>query len=666
MRTFRIFLSSPGDVAADRAQTRELLLGLARGPLVRDRVHIDVVSWDDPHGGATMDARLTPQQAVDRSLPTPAECDLTIVLLWGRMGTPLTETRADGSPYLSGTEWEFENAVAAKRPVLVYRRTEKVLLDPDDPEFDEKITQKRRVDAFFERFRGEGGALLRQHADYVSTDDLMRRLRTDFERQLNKLIRETDGESSSRTKGVGSERRAAIAAGSPEVPIAYREWVKKQHGGVDLLGLQLKKGRPPSLSSIYVPQTTTAATPVGPEVRHGVRRPGLDVDMLGRGREPRTLALDRLATESLYVSGAPGAGKSTFCRWVAWLVAEGAPMPLLEVAAPDEFTEVLDDRLKGRLPVLLRLREFWEHLPPRVGAGLTVSDLEDAIAAWVEKRRPDGLDASLLRAHLAHGSTLLLLDGVDEVPVSVKSAAGKWLPRHQLLSALADACPNWIKAGNRLLLTSRPYDPLPEQAERTSLGLAPLEPLPHELQRLLAHRWFAVLSADTQSGAETAADLLAIISSQSRLRELASNPLLLTAMCIVFDEGKLLPQDKHELYERIVGTLLHSRYHDPSYIDRVKRQLGVIAYGMHGGSGSNYTHALPKTQATFHEIDEWLGAYQGRSRLTEQDYMSAAEGREVLLSSSGLLLPTGPDLAAFVHFSFQEFFAAQRCFDIVG
>jgi hypothetical protein len=65
-------------VAAERAQVRDLLLGLARGPFVRDRVLIDVVSCDDPHAPAKMDARLTPQQAVDRSLPTPAECDLSV------------------------------------------------------------------------------------------------------------------------------------------------------------------------------------------------------------------------------------------------------------------------------------------------------------------------------------------------------------------------------------------------------------------------------------------------------------------------------------------------------------------------------------------------------------------------------------------------------------
>ncbi len=156
------------------------------------------MSWDDPHGPAQMDARLTPQQAVDRSLPTPAECDLTVVLLWGRMGTPLTETKADGTPYLSGTEWEFENALAANKPVLVYRRSEKVLLDPDDPEFDEKLAQKRRVDAFFASFDGEGGAIERSHATYATISDLLTRLRQDVERYLQQVLHEEDADSDRR------------------------------------------------------------------------------------------------------------------------------------------------------------------------------------------------------------------------------------------------------------------------------------------------------------------------------------------------------------------------------------------------------------------------------------------------------------------------------------
>ena len=665
IRTVRIFLSSPGDVAAERTQARDLLLGLARGPFVRDRVHIDVVSWDDPHAPAPMDARLTPQQAVDRSLPTPADCDLTVVLLWGRMGTPLTEKKADGTPYLSGTEWEFENALDANRPVLVYRRAEKVLLDTDDPNFDEKLTQKRRVDAFFSRFAGEGGAIVRAHATYASPDNLLTRLRQDVEHYLKTVLDEADaansrGESTHAAPG----RTEGVRATRPEVPVAYREWVKKQHGGVDLLGLQLKKGRPPLLSAIYVPQTTTAPPePDEPPTRRRRRRPGIDVDMLGRERERHTLALSRLATESLYVSGAPGAGKSTFCRWVAWLVAEGA-MPSLDVLPTDEFTETLDDGLKGRLPLLLRLREFWESLPPGAGASLTVSDLEEAIGRWVDRKRPDGLDSRLFHAHLAHGSALLVLDGMDEVPVKTQSSTGPWHPRQQLLSALADACPIWGAAGNRLLLTSRPYGLSAEQAARTTLASAPLQPLPGELQRLLAHRWFAVLSGEIEAGGETAADLFANIKSQPWLVELATNPLLLTAMCIVFDEGKRLPQDKHELYERVVATVLFSRYQTPAEIDQTKRELGVIAYGMHTGAGLNEERSTPKAEATFHEVESSLQNYRQLKDYSDRSEATAFEARDALLSQSGLFLSAGDDRAGFAHLSFQEFFAAQRSFTV--
>src|SRR4030095_14640783 len=191
---------------------------------------------------ATMDARFTPQQALNRSLPTPAECDLTVVLLWGRLGTPLTETKADGTPYLSGTEWEFDSALAANKPVLVYRRSEKVPLDPADPEFDEKVTQIKRVNDFFERFKGESGEIPRGHATYSSSDDLRERLRQDVDRYLHELLRHADSTDTPHRKLPDKGRRRAVSLRSkPEVPVAYRDWVKKQYGGVDLLGLQLKK-----------------------------------------------------------------------------------------------------------------------------------------------------------------------------------------------------------------------------------------------------------------------------------------------------------------------------------------------------------------------------------------------------------------------------------------
>jgi formylglycine-generating enzyme required for sulfatase activity len=665
VRTIRIFLSSPGDVPAERAQVRDLLLGLARGPFVRGRVHIDVVSWDDPHAPAQMDARLTPQQAVDRSLPTPAECDLTVVLLWGRMGTPLTETKADGTPYLSGTEWEFENALGANKPVLVYRRTEKVALDPDDPAVDEKLAQKRLVNRFFARLDGEGDTPRRAYTTYAAPQDLVKRVQEDVEHHLSKVLADV-GEGNVREgvaqPGVEHPRKRGAVGRPPEVPVAYREWVKRQYGGVDLLGLQLKKGRPPSLSAIYVPQMTIPPPADLPSrLGHGPTR--FDGHILDETKRHTLLAVFRLASQSLYMSGAPGTGKSTFCRWVTWLVAEGT-VPVPDILPPDEFVEPLDDGLKGRLPVLLRLREFWEFLPPRLGDSLTVSDLEEAIGRWVDRKRPHSLDSHLLRAHIAHGSALLVLDGMDEVPVSSPSNIGSWHPRQQLLTAMADACPIWSAAGNRLLLTSRPYGLSEEQAARTTLGSAPLQPLLRELQQLLAHRWFALLSGESAAGAEIAADLFANIDSQPWLGQLAGNPLLLTAMCIVFDEGRRLPQDKHELYDRVTATVLYSRYETPAEIDQAKRELGVIAYGMHTGVKVDEGRATPKADATFHEVERWLRDYRRLKDYADQSEATAFSAREALLSQSGLFIPAGQDRAGFAHLSFQEFFAAQRSFTV--
>jgi formylglycine-generating enzyme required for sulfatase activity len=652
----RIFLSSPADVADERDKVRDLLLGMARGPHVRGRVLIDVVSWDDPHAPGAMDARFTPQQAFERGLPPPAECDLTIVILWSRMGTPLVEKKADGTPFWSGTEWEFESAIRAEKPTLMYRCSRKVMLDADDPAFEEKRIQRQRVNDFFAAFT-EDGRIVRACATYESVDDLLERVRQNVESFLATVLTEA-GSTDVAARAQRARDKASSSTLSPAVPVAYRDWVKKQHGGVDLLGLQLKKGRPPSLGTIYVPQTTSAA----PDSPEELSDRASDLLVLELDGDRRALLLDRLSKESLYVDGPPGAGKSTFCRWVACLVAEGA-VSATDLAGPAPFVESLDRDLARRMPVLLKLREFWHYLPVRAGGGLTRADVERAIETWAESKQPDGLDAPLVWAHLAHGSALLMLDGMDEVPISAGKPGAKWHPRQALVTALAEACPAWNTAGNRVLLTSRPYGLSSKEAADTTLAHAPLEPLPRPLQSLLAQRWFSVLSGDPRCGFETMTDLFSNIDSQPWLVELAANPLLLTAMCIVYDEGKRLPQDKHELYERVTTTVLCSRYPDPVDADKAKRELGVIAYGMHTGAPFE-RRETPRQEATFHEVERWLQEYQDRKDYTERAESGALEARDTLLSQSGLMLSTGDDRAGFAHVSFQEFFAAQRSFTV--
>lgn len=182
----RIFLASPGDVNEERAVALEVLDMLEYDPLFKRNgaggVSIHAVAWDKPGGDTPMRAAMTPQTAIKQGLPRPSQCDIAIVLFWGRMGTPLPHPeyqKDDGSPYLSGTEWEYLDAVSGERthgkPItLIYRRTEDPRIDMKDRK---AVAQYHTVLEFFDRFRDpETGALLGGVNEYTDPEDLRLKL----------------------------------------------------------------------------------------------------------------------------------------------------------------------------------------------------------------------------------------------------------------------------------------------------------------------------------------------------------------------------------------------------------------------------------------------------------------------------------------------------------
>jgi hypothetical protein len=197
----RVFLSSPGDVWEERNLARKIIKEeLQYDPFLRGRVALDIVSWDDPSSPTPMLASLTPQEAVNRGLPKPSECDFVIVILWGRFGTPLDDSirKPNGERYLSGTEWEYEDAISAKKPpeILIYRRIQKVLLDADDPKFLSKQRQRKTVNKFFERFRNPDGSYKGGVNTYGRPQEFAKRLKED----LRALLSRTFGSASTTQK----------------------------------------------------------------------------------------------------------------------------------------------------------------------------------------------------------------------------------------------------------------------------------------------------------------------------------------------------------------------------------------------------------------------------------------------------------------------------------
>ena len=256
---------------------------------------------------------------------------------------------------------------------------------------------------------------------------------------------------------------------------AYVTWLRRECEKVVLLGLDLRdRQNNVRLGQVYVPALTPAP------------RASLDAGTGRRGapdREPsEEPLLHRLGRESIYVPGAPGCGKSTFCRWTALAAASGG-LPSRSDDLPEAFAEQMPAALRERFPFLCPLREWASDPRWLAGSGRWWrQQLEDALAAWIDATRPGGLTSPAFLEALHQGTCLLILDGVDEIPDQVD----RHYCRSNFLSGLADAFPTWTAAGNRVLLTSRPYGVA--AAERRNLGLAQanLSPLPRQPGRPLS------------------------------------------------------------------------------------------------------------------------------------------------------------------------------------
>jgi len=546
------------------------------------------------------------ERPADKCLADVAACDYYVLLLAWRYGF---QPAADNPEKLAITHLEYREAVRLGKRPLVF------LLHEDHP-WPRKFNDKD--DTAILAFREEAG---REHgvSFFTSEDHLATQI-------LQALRAREQEHAPAAERALGQEKAD------------YLDWLRRQCESVELLGLDHHESLNVRLGQVYVPAITAS------RLRYKEKRL--------EGELEHELLLHRLGDDALYLPGAPGAGKSTFCRWLALVVASGS-VPDHAIAAPKGFEEQLPETLRDRFPLLCPLREWSGQAKCLEGNGRwTQKQLEDALACWLEATRPGGLGAELFRAELAAGRCLIILDGVDEVP----QRQGDHLPRKNLLSGLADALPAWLKAGNRVLLTSRPYGLDEEDRRRLALPVAELLELPDPLQDTFIRRWYA--AADRPHAEEKSSSLIRHLSEREGLKPLCGNPMLLTALCVKYDQGRRLPQDFYHLYDSVVQQILYKRYDTEPDRERARIRLAAVALGMHRGADQG--RETPAAEVDTEELDRHLAQLSQTDTTTESGALDAASRREDLLSNSGLLLPRGDHSAAFYHLSFQEFLAAIR------
>ena len=202
LKTIRVFISSPGDVAEERRRA-----ALVLGRLKRDFARFFIISpelWEyEP-----MIAAGTFQDVIIE----PASTDIVVLILWSRLGTPLpprTSLRVyegmDGRTPVTGTEWEFENALRAVREkqardepatpdILVYKKdVDGVARGKTASQLDDAVRQMAALERFWARyFENPAGQFTLAFNSFTSLDSFERQLETHLRALLQKRI-ERDG-----------------------------------------------------------------------------------------------------------------------------------------------------------------------------------------------------------------------------------------------------------------------------------------------------------------------------------------------------------------------------------------------------------------------------------------------------------------------------------------
>jgi WD40 repeat protein len=174
----RIFVSSPSDVEHERALVKDIIEVLGQEYLPYFK--LQAVLWEEE--------ALTAAKSFQAGLVRPSDCEIVLVMLWSRLGTPLADDPYGG---MTGTEWEFVDAVDASArqgspEVLVYKKTAPCLVDINNADaVGAAVADRERLETFFHtHFFNPDGSFRRAFRQFDS-DTSFRAL---VETQLRKLL----------------------------------------------------------------------------------------------------------------------------------------------------------------------------------------------------------------------------------------------------------------------------------------------------------------------------------------------------------------------------------------------------------------------------------------------------------------------------------------------
>jgi len=412
---------------------------------------------------------------------------------------------------------------------------------------------------------------------------------------------------------------------------------------IPLRGLRSAQELPHRLLHLYeVPKTATTS------MRIEVRGRSLVEASLDQHAQPQPLHDLIRDTPLLVLLGDPGAGKSTLVRVVLLALAEGRAQERLGLGG-------------AWLPILVPVAAFAEarqHQPD-------LAPLEYLRAHALGRSQFDA--TPLFERALLAGRAFLLFDGLDEV------ASDRWT----IVRCLEAFVRRWEPFGNRFIATSRVagYDDAPLDA--SLFVRATIQPFDDDdIQRFLRQWSYAYERADPSRTSEAVADAAArraaalteAVFASENVQALARNPLLLTIIALIHQQGTRLPDRRVDLYQLCVETLAETWNRARSLSDRpinvylgdeklderrVVNLLGPVALWVHQEQPGGLVEQADLERQLAQTLQQSDGLPPGKAQRLAGDFV------KLVREHTGLLQERGQRQFGFLHLTFEEYLAAR-------
>ena len=469
--------------------------------------------------------------------------------------------------------------------------------------------------------------------DGASPEDIPQRLRSVSFFALNtpegyeNLFRRITGQPRVKMKQLGQLRSLpSLRPRSQQNPERYLNWLRGETGRVELDRLLDSPDQipAPAIDSLYINLETRS----GQIEKRAPDAPG------------RVPLEDILQNRLVVIEGAPGCGKTTFLRRIAWRLCRPDPqndkLPLpAALRQPD-----------SGFPLLVRIYRLDEH----ISATLSARESGDPATAddprWIAHylaHQGWGLDEHFFAAKLSEAGNVLLIDGLDE--------ASSERRREEIVEVLHKAVRQY---DCHFVVTTRP-GAHQRKATLHDFTRAFIEELDAPGIDGFLWRWSLWLKRGEEAAAAAHHQTLVQAVRAGALNHLARNPLMLTALAVVHYKNRKLPEQRADLYEEIVQWLgaqaeSRSRQHRYSREDFLD-WLGQLAMRMQtGAKGQRLQVSLSKGAG--------LIAEKFRPEPPKSADEVALRFLECAHWSCGLVTLRSNDLV-FWHRTFQEYLAAR-------